>query len=149
MTGVVGLCFDNDGKRVALIKKTKPDWMRGKLNGIGGKVEPWEKVDDAMAREFEEETGVHTIPPWWQRFAYGVNEYGGVYYYRLFNSQLLEGVRTTTEEEVGIYPVNILSQSDALLKSLTWQIPLALDIGSFERTVTFIDTELDLRVPTY
>lgn len=55
---VVGLAV-NQGW-VALIRKAKPAWQAGRLNGIGGKVEPGEDPQLAMAREFEEEAGVAT-----------------------------------------------------------------------------------------
>jgi len=53
---VLGFAFDDLG-RVALVRKEKPDWQRGRWNGIGGKVEQ-EACFDAMEREFREETGV-------------------------------------------------------------------------------------------
>ena len=65
---VLGFAFDERG-RVALIEKQKPEWQKGRYNGIGGKIEANEKCvpgasigQVAMAREFEEETGV-LIPP--------------------------------------------------------------------------------------
>ncbi len=64
---VLGFAFTPQDARgnfkVALIEKLKPDWQRGKLNGIGGKVEVDETHRAAMEREFEEETGVY-IPYW-------------------------------------------------------------------------------------
>ena len=51
---VVGFMFSEE------ILKNKPDWQAGRLNGVGGKVEPNEYPDQAMVREFEEETGVRT-----------------------------------------------------------------------------------------
>jgi 8-oxo-dGTP diphosphatase len=61
---VLGFAFTPDFRQVALIEKINPDWQRGKLNGVGGKVEPTdEDGPDAIAREFEEETGVY-ISPW-------------------------------------------------------------------------------------
>ena len=68
MRYVVGFMFSNDRMRVALIRKTKPAWQKGKLNGIGGKIEPCESSLDAMVREFKEETGYQTTPDQWERF---------------------------------------------------------------------------------
>lgn len=67
---VLGFAFGADGNAVLLIKKTKPAWQAGKLNGVGGKVEPsdW-SIEGAMAREFEEETGISTDPSQWSLFA--------------------------------------------------------------------------------
>jgi len=45
-------------RRVALIEKKKPKWQEGRINGIGGKIEPGETAVQAMSREFYEETSV-------------------------------------------------------------------------------------------
>ena len=55
---VCGFCFDEERECVVLIEKSQPAWQAGRLNGVGGKVEPGESVADAMTREFEEEAGV-------------------------------------------------------------------------------------------
>jgi 8-oxo-dGTP diphosphatase len=54
---VVGFAFC-DMDLVYLIKKNRPEWQKGKLNGIGGKVEVGETSEDAMRREFKEEAGI-------------------------------------------------------------------------------------------
>lgn len=63
---VLGFMFSEDGTQVALIKKTKPEWQAGKLNGIGGKIEEKEAMHEAMIREFEEETGLRHLE--WKQF---------------------------------------------------------------------------------
>jgi len=35
----LGFAFYRSRRKVVLIRKTKPDWQRGKLNGVGGKIE--------------------------------------------------------------------------------------------------------------
>lgn len=64
---VAGLLFRGDKREVALIEKRRPEWQRGKLNGIGGKVEPGEEPLQAMHREFREEAGGHVCD--WMQFA--------------------------------------------------------------------------------
>lgn len=54
---VVGFMFNEANDRILLIFKNRPVWMAGKLNGIGGKIEPGETAHEAMEREFREETG--------------------------------------------------------------------------------------------
>jgi 8-oxo-dGTP diphosphatase len=57
---VLGFAFSADKTHVALILKngkSVPE-HRGKLNGIGGKIEAHEGFYEAMSREFKEETGV-------------------------------------------------------------------------------------------
>jgi 8-oxo-dGTP pyrophosphatase MutT (NUDIX family) len=53
---VVGFLFSPDYKKVVLIRKNRPAFCAGKLNGPGGHVEPGESPQDAMPREFHEET---------------------------------------------------------------------------------------------
>jgi len=66
---VVGFMFNRHGDAVVLIEKKKPDWQKGLLNGVGGKIEVMESPIDAMVREFKEETGADTLPGMWQPFA--------------------------------------------------------------------------------
>ncbi len=61
---VVGFLFSQG--HVLLLKKAKPEWQRGLLNGIGGKVEKGETFKDAMEREFAEEAGVSGLH--WEMF---------------------------------------------------------------------------------
>lgn len=63
---VVGFMFDEAEEFVLLINKTRPDWQVGKLNGIGGRIEPGESALDAMRREFAEEVGIKHDN--WQQF---------------------------------------------------------------------------------
>ena len=71
---VVGFLFDDVMSKVTLIKKNRPEWQAGLLNGVGGKIEPTD-IDShhAMAREFKEETGVDILPLEWRRFAILLN----------------------------------------------------------------------------
>lgn len=56
-TYVLGFCFNAALNKVVLIRKNRPQWQAGKLNGVGGHVEPWELPLGAMVREFREESG--------------------------------------------------------------------------------------------
>lgn len=55
---VLGFCRDIQTNQLLLIEKTHPPFQAGKLNGIGGKLEKYETIHDAMVREFKEETGL-------------------------------------------------------------------------------------------
>lgn len=56
---VCGFIFTSDLSKVTLIKKIKPDWQKGKLNGIGGKIESTDaSIQAAMARECKEECDI-------------------------------------------------------------------------------------------
>ena len=55
---VCGFFFSPDRGRVLLIRKRRPAWQVGRLNGVGGKIEPGESPAQAMCREFREEAGL-------------------------------------------------------------------------------------------
>lgn len=82
----LGFVFASDC--VALIHKARPEWMKGKYNGIGGKLKSafhppfgWEVEASglAMAREWEEETG--TTPPEFEYYASLSFKASGAYVY--------------------------------------------------------------------
>ena len=50
---VVGIIFCEN--KVLLIRKNRPSWQSGGLNGVGGKVSAYESYYDAMVRECREE----------------------------------------------------------------------------------------------
>jgi 8-oxo-dGTP pyrophosphatase MutT (NUDIX family) len=104
---VVGFCFDKDREQVALIVKNRPKWQAGKLNGIGGHVEPGETVHEAMVREFQEETGV--LVPTWHNFLTLHYPDSVLYFYRAFDSGVLAASQTT-DEQVIIMPIAIIEE---------------------------------------
>ena len=81
MEYVVGLIFSEcNPNRLLMIRKNRPDWQSGKLNGIGGKIEKNESADQAMTRECNEECDLD-IDPW---HYLGMTEFANgetVYYY--------------------------------------------------------------------
>ena len=60
---VLGFIFSKE--RVLLIQKAKPEWQAGKMNGIGGKLEKFETLHNAMQRECLEETGINIDAESW------------------------------------------------------------------------------------
>ena len=60
---VVGFCFDPSLHHVVLVRKNRPEWQKGRLNGVGGHIEESDPdAKYAMDREFGEETGVWGVP---------------------------------------------------------------------------------------
>lgn len=120
---VVGFALDEVG-RVALIKKNRPEWQAGKLNGIGGHVEEGEHPLDAMRREFREETGADLDG--WDLFVVMEFPSAEIYFYRLRTSKyVLNALETTTDEFVGQYGQELLVPDSAIIPNLRWLIPLA------------------------
>lgn len=122
---VAGFLFSQDRTKVALIKKNKPEWQAGKLNGIGGKVEHGENARDAMEREFKEETGIDISWIRWNCFATINGDDYKCYFFRSFDDSVFD-VRSMEEEQVYVISVNELSNYPHI-PNLKWLIPLALD----------------------
>jgi 8-oxo-dGTP diphosphatase len=98
---VVGLAFDLAQDWMLLLRKNRPTWMAGQLNGIGGKINFGESAEDAMTREFMEETGVPTEPHDWHLFHYEKRLDGpGLYFYAADLYGVAALARTLTDEEV-------------------------------------------------
>lgn len=121
---VVGFAFDTRA-RVALIQKNRPEWQAGRLNGIGGHVEPGERPGDAMVREFHEETG--TRLDGWQKFALMDFPGARIHFYRLrdLHPIRLDGLQTMTDETVCVIDHRALGEQAAIIPNLSWLVPLA------------------------
>ena len=122
---VAGFMYSKDRKKVVLIEKINPEWQRGLLNGVGGKIEKNETPHMAMSREFKEETGVNTSPEEWKVFSVidGPSKYKVYFLYTL--SDNLINVKTVEKEKVGIYEVSDLPPHT--MYNLKWLIPMSLD----------------------
>ena len=122
---VTGFMYSTDKRRVVLIEKINPEWQRGRLNGVGGKIERDETPEVAMSREFEEETGVASAPEAWKIFAVinGGQEYKVFFLYMIDDN--LTQAKTVEAEKVGIYDVDDLPYN--VLHNLRWLIPMSLD----------------------
>ncbi len=120
--------FSADFQKVALIRRTKPSWQAGKLNGVGGKVEITEMCDAAMVREFKEETGYETEINDWLHYLRISDGIGGfdVFFYTTTGD--LSKLKTTTEEKIEIVDVKDVNPlNDNLLDNLVWCIGAAID----------------------
>lgn len=158
---VVGFRIDRDSDLVVLVHKNRPPWMRGLLNGVGGKVETADVIEGnrlalvhaasdwasrelavqiAMAREFDEETGVSTEPHEWRRFVtlHAVttedrsgavtSDAGLVHFLRSFGD--VDRVRTLTDESIVLCRISKLGEpgpgKGTPVPNLLWLLPLAL-----------------------
>lgn len=129
MSHVLGFAFDLSTLQVLLIQKNRPLWQQGKLNGIGGKIEPDEIPLQAMVREFQEETGL--LLEHWQHFATLTGSGLEVFCFEARTADL-HLARSCTDEKVGMYPLDHLPEH--MHFNLKYLIPLALD-GQIRRPV--------------
>jgi len=117
---VLGFMFDGD--RVALIRKNRPKWQNGLLNGVGGHVDADEDDICAMTREFWEETGMRTRPGSWKPFA---TLKGDGFDVRLFVAAGdVASLKTTTDEAIVVIPYKEISEQNAV-SNLVFLLPMA------------------------
>jgi len=98
---VLGFAFSEDRQRVVLICKngaSVPE-HKGKLNGVGGKIEPHETTYEAMRREFLEETGVDLPDFLWTYRGVFSGEGWSVKVFSFVGDEVL-AARTVTDEDV-------------------------------------------------
>lgn len=123
----VGFLFSLQQNSVVLIRKERPEWQMGKLNGVGGKIEGNETPFDAMSREFHEETGVLIAPEDWLLFLIlhdDTEEWEVSFFFCAYSDRVRE-VSTQTDEKVEVIDLSTLSRHDTI-PNLQWLIPMAL-----------------------
>jgi 8-oxo-dGTP diphosphatase len=125
---VCGFLFSRDRSRVLLIRKRRPAWQAGKLNGLGGKIEPGETALDAMRREFREEAGLDVAE--WQHVLTlsGADDAGSGrgwagHFFRAFGD--VDAARAITDEQLETHLTAVLPRDT--IPNLRWIIPLMLD----------------------
>ena len=125
-----GFCTTPEGMKVALIQKQKPEWQKGRWNGIGGKLEPTDlTIAHGMSREFYEETGVRIPHLDW---AYRMRIKNDTLKWRVdvwsTIHDMVRDVQTIEEERVELFDLSeALSFRVPLIQNLHWMIPLCLD----------------------
>lgn len=123
---VLGFLFRENRTSLVLIRKEKPIWQAGLLNGIGGKIEGDESEYDAMVREFREETGVDTSKSGWRQFCEMSGDGFVVYCFKALDSEAWEKAATEETELVEKHHPDQLNQQDCI-SNLLWLVELALD----------------------
>jgi 8-oxo-dGTP pyrophosphatase MutT (NUDIX family) len=131
---VVGLLFNRTKDRIYLIRKRRPSWQAGKLNGFGGHIEPSDASPlDAMDRETHEETGLQPGHTNWHPTVtlIGVSpkaedEYCIHFFAGFLFSNFIEPESRTDEKIEAHSVVHVVTRED-LLQNLRWLIPLSLD----------------------
>ena len=131
MSGLMscGFLFTPSGREVLLVQKNRPEWQAGNWNGVGGRAEPGETVDDCMRREFREETGLTTD---WQEFAVERGLGYSVHFYKSFlDGGSWTGIppRVPDANDSGERLAWILSDLRSVdpIGNLRWLVPLARD----------------------
>lgn len=122
---VVGFMFDPKQYGVLLIEKQKPSWQKGKLNGIGGKVEEGETSLEAMRREFIEEVGVD-YKDWLQVITMSGSDWKVDVFTATTND--VHGFKQMENEKplyIGLHELDDFE----LISNLYWLIPMCQDVN--------------------
>jgi 8-oxo-dGTP diphosphatase len=123
---VCGFLFDSIDHpfgRVLLIKKLRPDYQAGWLNGVGGKMQHGEQPVQAMIREFKQETGL-LITDWiyFCQMRY-INKATIHFFYAQGD---IDSARSQTDEELQIMGVSSMLNVWCIVPDLRWLVPMAL-----------------------
>lgn len=125
MNYVIGFAFNRD--LVALIRKQTPAWQAGRLNGVGGKIEPGETQCVAMAREFREETSVDTSAGEWAlKFIMQGGGWEAHVYAMEMDDKRFESIRTVEKEQIEKHHIGNL-HFERCIENVYWMVPMARD----------------------
>ena len=133
---VAGFAF-SPARRILLIRKSRPAWQAGLLNGIGGRVEAGESPLDAMRREAEEEAGLSEAD--WTAVAILASPGREVHFFRAtLGDDAFDGATARTDE-----PLVRLAMADfpgaRVVPNLSFLVPLALDDTGIAKPVRLVD----------
>jgi 8-oxo-dGTP diphosphatase len=133
---VVGFLLDPTLSKVVLIRKAKPEWQSGLLNGVGGKVGDniqGETPEQAIHREFKEEAGVDNLD--WKPYLTLQTPHSELYFFRAIGN--VHMAQTQTEEDVGVFDVHDVMDRCDTIPNLRWCIQMARTFHFGERAQIF------------
>lgn len=118
---IVGNSGIND---VLLIEKKRPDWQKGRLNLVGGKIESGETPEQAAERELYEEAGMTSCSPL-QVMGIIVGEWGTVFCVKVpILKKTKPQPRLSEDEIVDWISWDVIKSDPRLLPNLHIIIPL-------------------------
>jgi 8-oxo-dGTP diphosphatase len=121
----LGFIFNASLNKVLLMHRIKPEWQKGKINGIGGKVEEHESALSSMVRETQEETALTIKENEWQYIAnlsspeFFTEVFACIYPGNIADAKSLE------EQKIEWFSLDKLPSN--MINNLRWLIPLSLD----------------------
>lgn len=158
---VCAFVSDSELNNVLLIRKLNPPWQRGKLNGVGGKIEEkdvaiggeYQPQVYAMRREWLEETGVETLLEHWQEVVAlsGKDRDGNPWLVHFFKHRepgmiYLKGIVerhpiNDVGERFELVPMFRLYGLPHVIPNLRWLVPLSLFGDYLELPLQIQDVE--------
>jgi len=136
---VVGFAFKEDRSGVVLIRKNRPEWMAGMLNGVGGHIEGRESPRQAMAREFEEETAIHVqLHKWFEIVQMRGKKWEVTFFKTFLSPHDIHFMTSMTDEKVMLISCENENELN-MVPNLSWLIPLALDESGIQFPIAMRD----------
>lgn len=123
----LGFVLSEEKSLVILILKEKPDWQRGKFNGIGGKIEKGETALVGFIREFHEEAGVLLPKEKVDKFCEMHFKDCIVHVFRVFDYGAFHLTKTMTNEAIYHLEVDKILGTERIIFNLNWLIPMAME----------------------
>jgi 8-oxo-dGTP pyrophosphatase MutT (NUDIX family) len=107
---------------VLLIRKERPSWQKGKLNGIGGHVELNESLLEAMRRECKEETDLDI-----ENWVYVCSMEGNDWQLEVFTSEIGEQqfkeAKNKTDDSVEVHHLGTV-WDELAIPNCKWLVPM-------------------------
>lgn len=135
----VGFVHTDDA--VALIRKDRPEWQAGFLNGIGGKLEKGETPLEAMIRECKEEAGRYVGP--WEHFLTLEGTTARVFCFAVYDEDKEHIYKLEQQpgesEPIEVWFMNWLNtgiEESETVPNLKWIIPLMMQRAKYTQPIT-------------
>lgn len=123
---VLGFMYDESRDLVLLMKKERPAWQAGYLNGVGGKQEEKEIPREAMRREFLEETGIDYEHWVYGALLHGQDSTGGSFVCNVYyaHTNLVFKAKSITDESVELVQADHLANlKERVIENLLCIVP--------------------------
>lgn len=134
----LGFVFSEDLIDVLLIKKSRPEYQKGKFNGLGGKLNDNEVPLDGMIREFKEESGVDFNG--FRKFGTIKGDEFTIHLFTGVTNDIYLHKKKTDEGNLWEVEVNRLDRYK-IMPNLAWLVPLAKECLSNNSEMEFIIRE--------
>ncbi len=121
----LALLFDQTKTQILLMKKSKPEWQKGKLNGIGGKIEADETPLACIVREIQEETSIKLDPTTLTFIGnIGDHDWTMAVFTQIYQGSTADA-QSLEAEPIAWFSIDALPKHT--LANLRWMIPYALE----------------------
>ena len=145
-THSMGLIFNESYDRLVLIQKNRPDWQKGSLNGIGGKIEEGENEYGCIVRECKEECNLD-IKNWLLKGEFVHNKHDwnvAVFFASISDKYIDHHIKTMTDEKILYHPLDVYYDGNySVLPSTRCAIEICVQAQLFDERMDFFTMTFD------